>query len=267
MSTLEAILERYKKRGFKVAQRRTLKYGKRIFLQKEKGGFAGLLGGFQGVYIYYVDGDSDGRNITEFLKDYKKFYIRENFDTGDKGIFLCTGKFDRQLFLELKRTIIRDREIASTISTKSLPSKAAGKRKVVSETKAERKVRKERLSIRGLIRKIKRFQPPSKPKRERHLEDMLISHLRAFYPDITTQLTYERARIDAKIGNVGIEIKFRPSSSDFDRLYGQLEKYLKYLEHVIVVIGSERSKDATNNFKRRLKERGWLNKKVSIVTL
>ena len=264
MSALETILERYKKRGFKVAQRRTLKYGKRIFLRKERGGFAGFLGGFYAVYLYYVDGDSDGKNITEFLRDYQKFYRKENFDTEDKGIFLCAGKFDKQLFLELKRTIVKNREIAGTISVKILSSKVAKKRKT-AETKEKKK--KERFSVGELIRKIKRFQLPSKPKREKQLENMLISYLRAYYPDMVTQLTYERARIDAKIGNVGIEIKLQPSSSDFDRLYGQLEKYLKYLEHVIVVIGSERSKDATNSFKRRLKERGWLSKKVSIVTL
>ena len=39
---------------------------------------------------------------------------------------------------------------------------------------------------------------------------MLVSHLRAFYPYMRTQLTYERTRIDAQIGKVGIEIKYQP---------------------------------------------------------
>ena len=96
---------------------------------------------------------------------------------------------------------------------------------------------------------------------------MLVSYLRAFYPDLRTQLTYERARIDAQIGKVGIELKFQPSAGAFDRLYGQIEKYLKHLKCVIVVIGYEKSKEDTRYFRNRLKERGWLKDRVFVISV
>lgn len=95
---------------------------------------------------------------------------------------------------------------------------------------------------------------------------MLISNLQAFYPNVQTQLTYERARIDAKIGGIGIEIKLKPNAGDYDRLYGQIEKYLRHLDTVVVVIGAEKSKQSTRYFKQRMKDRNWLNKRVYIVT-
>lgn len=95
---------------------------------------------------------------------------------------------------------------------------------------------------------------------------MLISYLQAFYPDVRTQQTYERARIDAQIGDIWIEIKYQPSAGDFDRLYGQVEKYPKHLNYIIVIIAYERSRENTKDFERRLKRRGWLNKKVKVIS-
>ena len=66
---------------------------------------------------------------------------------------------------------------------------------------------------------------------------------------------------------MGIEIKFQPSSSEFDRLYGQVEKYLKYLEEIIVVIGYEKGRENTEYFEKRIKERGWLNSKVHVISI
>jgi len=114
-----------------------------------------------------------------------------------------------------------------------------------------------------ILKNVKKFSPYKKPKKE--LEVMFVTHLRVFYPDLRTQLTYGKARIDAQIGNVGIELKLQPSASGFDRLYGQIEKYLKHLKFIIVVIGCEKSKEATRDFKKRLKERSWLNDRVFVV--
>jgi len=277
MSALTNELTKYKKRGFKVQQKRTLKLGKRIYLTRKKSGISGLLGGFDAVYIYYVDGDASTESILEFLEDYSRFYAKYGFDENDKGIFMCSGKIDRRIFNKLKKVIIKDKDVLSTIQTKILPRVTViRERRIVEEEKIKekitereivrRRVAEERISVRRLLNKIRKFRPPRRPKKEKELENMLISYLQAFY-DVKTQITYERARIDAKIGNTGIEIKYNPSSSDFDRLYGQVEKYLKYLDNVIVVISSEKSEELINSFKKRLKERDWLNERVFVITL
>ena len=85
---------------------------------------------------------------------------------------------------------------------------------------------------------------------------MLIHYLSAFYPKICTQVAYQNAKIDAEIGDVGIEIKYQPSSGEFDRLYGQVEKYLKHFQKIIVVIGFEKTRELTETFEKRVKERG-----------
>lgn len=274
MSSLENELAKYKKKGFRVHQRRTLKHGKRFFLIQKRGLFSSDVG----IYIYYVDGDSNTTNIRNFLKDYPKFFEEHDFDDSqDKGFFICTGKFDKGLFRDLKEALVEDRDVRKTIKTKVFPRVSVRKEKRVVEeerirervTEREirrRKITEERISVKALLSHIKKFEPPSIPRKEKQLENMLVSYLQAFY-DVRTQLTYERARIDAKIGTIGIEIKYRPSAGDFDRLYGQVEKYLSHLDNVIVVIGSERSKQLTNSFKRRLKQRGWLNKRAFVTTL
>ena len=274
MSALENEIKKYKKRGFEVSKKRTKKHGKVMLLAKKTGGIlGGFIGGYAGRYIYYVDGDSNTKNIREFLKGYSNFYIRNDWDTSDKGIFMCSGKIDKGLFRDLKRALVRDEDISGTISTKTVPRVTIKNRKKVIEEEriaereiTRRKVTEERISVRGLLNKIKKFEPPTRPKREKQLENMLVSYLQAFY-DVRTQLTYERARIDAKIGTIGIEIKYQPNAGEFDRLYGQIEKYLKHLDYVVAVIGSEKSKEDTKYFKNRLKERGWLNNRVFVIPI
>jgi len=68
MSRLENVIDKHRKRGFEVKQKRTPKYGKSVYLVKEKGGLSRLLGAAYGVYLYFIDGDSNPRNVTEFLK-------------------------------------------------------------------------------------------------------------------------------------------------------------------------------------------------------
>jgi len=143
--------------------------------------------------------------------------------------------------------------------TKRIPKKEAKPKRV--------KLKSETPKVKQVLRRIKQFKPYRRAKKERELEAMLVSHLGAYYKNIRTQLTYERARIDAQIDKIGIEIKYQPSASDFDRLYGQIDKYLRHLEYVIVVIGYEKSTEDTKFFKDRLKERGWLNNKVFVITV
>lgn len=104
-----------------------------------------------------------------------------------------------------------------------------------------------------------------RPRKEADLENALIHYLSNDYPDIRRQLACEDARIDAVIDRIGIEIKYQPDSGELDRLYGQTEKYLKKLDHVILVIGYERSSESTERFRKMLEERGWLGNRVFLM--
>jgi len=159
---------------------------------------------------------------------------------------------------------ITKKKIKAIIEPPKKEKTPAKKREV--KPKAEKATPKT-TELKQVLRRVRQFSPYKKPRREKGLEAMLVSYLRAFFPDLRTQLTYERARIDAQIGEIGIELKFQPSAGAFDRLYGQIEKYLKHLKFVIVVIGYEKSKEDTRYFKKRLKERGWLKDRVFVVSV
>jgi len=100
---LEKEILKYEKKGFKVEQRRTLKYGSRTFLKKK----TGILSSRR-VYIYYIDGDATSDSLRECFKDYVKFYEAEGFGEGDKGFFLSSGSADEKLFKDLRKVMIRE---------------------------------------------------------------------------------------------------------------------------------------------------------------
>jgi len=160
--------------------------------------------------------------------------------------------------LLLESSKITKRKIHAVM--KAPPNK--GRQRVQKEAEAKPKPSE----VKQVLIRIKRFKPFRRAKKEKELETMLVSNLRAFYPELRTQLTYERARIDAQIERIGIELKFQPNAGDFDRLYGQIDKYLRHLDYVIVVIGYEKSAEDTRFFKKRLKERGWLNRVFVVST-
>lgn len=117
-----------------------------------------------------------------------------------------------------------------------------------------------------VVQRIKECKPYKRPHKERQFEDMLMQHLRLFYPNLRTQLSYERTRIDAQIGKVGIEIKYQPNEGELDRLYGQIEKYLRHLDYVIAVIGYEMSRESVDYFRKRLRRRG-LDTQVFVISI
>lgn len=102
---------RYERRGFEIVQRRKLKHGLRVFLKKKGEGWGS---GFEGVYLYYVDGSASADSIRECLKDYVRFYEDEDFGEGDKGLFLCSS-VDEKLFRDLKKVKIEDEQIRNSI--------------------------------------------------------------------------------------------------------------------------------------------------------
>jgi predicted nucleotide-binding protein len=111
MDLLENEILKYEVKGFEIVQRRKLKHGLRVFLKKEGEGWGS---GFDGVYLYYVDGSASVDSIRECLKDYVKFYEDEDFGEGDKGFFLCSS-IDEKLFRDLKKVKIEDEQIRSSI--------------------------------------------------------------------------------------------------------------------------------------------------------
>lgn len=117
MSALDNELAEYKKKGFEVRQRRTLKHGERVYLEKERDDSSGA---YYGIYIYYAEGDCNASNIREFLKDYSEFYVYARFDKYDKGFFICSGSIEERLFGNLKKALVKDDGILSSIKTKTL---------------------------------------------------------------------------------------------------------------------------------------------------
>lgn len=202
-------------------------------------------------------------NFGEFVKDFENFIDRFGDDYDIEGAhFVTYGEYDKRAFkLILERLNKRIRKRIKIVKLKEEKPTIAKVKPI-----AKKKVRPKIPELKRIVSKIKRFAPPKRPKGERELDNMLVIYLSAVY-DLRTKLTYERARIDAQIGKIGIEIKYEPSASEFDRLYGQVEKYLRHLDYVIAVIGHEKSKENTRYFKNRLKERGWLNDRVFVISI
>jgi hypothetical protein len=269
LNPLEKEILKYEKKGFKVEQKRALKYGSRTYLCMKKG--YGFLTG-EAIYIYFVDGNATIDSFREYFKDYEKYYKEEEGDFNIKSLFLCSGICDEKLFRDLRQAMVRNDNIRNSIKLISLdePSREETEKGTErKETKTETKVIAQEISedVKDIMTKIRKFTLHKSPKNEKELDSAIVHYLSAFYPEIETQVAYQNSKVDAKIGDVGIEIKFQPSSSEFDRLYGQVEKYLKYLEQVIVVIGFEKTREHTDNFEKRLKERGWLNNKIHVISI
>ena len=147
MNRLEKEILKYEKKGFTKKQKKTLKYGSRIFLLNKKGFF----GIDEGVYIYYVDGSATIDSIRECLKDYQKFPEKDNYNT--KGIFLCSGNCDKKLFRDLKKAIIKKDDVRKSlklIATELQTKEKAKNSAAVSEEKPTKRVRltaKERIYV------------------------------------------------------------------------------------------------------------------------
>lgn len=136
---------------------------------------------------------------------------------------------------------------------------------VIREDSEKIVVQKNEL-LEEILGKIQSFRPYKRPSKEKQLEDMLMQHLRVYFPSLRTQLSYENTRIDGEIKRIGIELKYQPNEADLDRLFGQVEKYSRHLKHVIVVVAYERSRESVTHFRSRLKRRN-LHGQVSVVSI
>lgn len=113
LTPIEKIILKYEKKGFKVTQKRKLKYGTRIYLEKENEGF--LFTSYNGIYLYHVTGICSADSLRECFRDYAKFYERYDFDEGDKAFFVCSADVNAKIFRDIRKAVIDDADIRNSI--------------------------------------------------------------------------------------------------------------------------------------------------------
>ena len=94
--------------------------------------------------------------------------------------------------------------------------------------------------------------------KEKKMTISMTSYLASKFPGITQEQNLGGNRIDAVIGKIGIEAKYRPDQNEINRLYGQVDDYLRYLDHIIVVF-YDTNQSMINNFRRKIKTGGYDN--------
>lgn len=145
VNRLEKEILKYNKKGFTKKQKRTLKYGLRVFLLKKKG----IFGIDEGLYIYYVDGNAKIDNIREGIKDYEKFPEKDNYNV--KGVFLCSGTCDKKLFRDLKKVIIREDDVRKSLKLTSSKVSTNEKAKKIGDNKKKKSKKRVRLTAKERI--------------------------------------------------------------------------------------------------------------------
>jgi hypothetical protein len=184
MNPLEKEILRYQKKGFKKEQKKTLKYGTRVYLLKK----GGIFGDDEGVFIYYIDGDATDDSMREYFKDLVKFYEDKEFDY-EKSFFIASGSLDEKLFRDLRQVNIKKEQNRNRIKAIVLEKATERESEKVSVKKedegSENPLRKERdietPNLTEIIGKIRKFSPLRMPKKEKELEDMLLSYLQHSY--------------------------------------------------------------------------------------
>jgi hypothetical protein len=263
MSFLEKEILKFERKGFKVAQKRTLKHGVRVFLKKG-GGLGGLLG-YDAICLYYIDGDSNIDNLRETLKDYVKYYEGQGFDTSDRGLLIFSGDLDEKLFKDVKKVMISNEDIRGTIKAASLSQGIAEKPIMRVESKrpvgephermtTRHGVPTDRISLQKVVDAIKSTPLIPQPK-EKGYEAQLYTalHSKGFPVDYESQR--RGARFDLVLGEIAVEIKVVKSASIFDTLYGQVSRYHDQFSKVIIVLIDQfRNPSILNKESERLKK-------------
>lgn len=234
MSLLEREILKYEKRGFKIAQRRTLKHGSRIFLKREREGF--LASGFEGIYIYYTEGDSTTDSLRECFKDYEKFYEDQEFGEGDKGFFFCSCSFDEKLFKDLRKAMVSDEDIRSSIKPIASP-KATISRPTPMETLRSQKSTEKHSGFNDIVRLIKSHPLVPRPK-EKDYEAQLYSALTSKGYPVEYEGQRKGLRFDLIIGDddIAVELKIVKNASVFNALLGQVMRYKRQFNKIIIVL-------------------------------
>lgn len=220
------------------------------------------------ILIYLVSKVSaESKTFLGFIDDFEHFHreFSDDFEIAG-GYFIVTGDYDEKEFKLLKRRANEDvRSLIHIESVKGEEPKAMSRKQERAREEHGEKPKGGSPELEQVLDDIRDYRPLRQYEKERELEDSVVSWLAAKKHRVRTQEAYENTRIDAVIGRIGIEIKLGPDEGEFDRLYGQIDKYLKHLNHIIVVIGRERSKESTERFKDRLRDRDWLGSRVFVI--
>ena len=272
----QKLLDGYKKKEFKIENRRTTKLAKWAFILKDREGW--FTSGFEGVYLYFVDGDVKLEHMNDFLKRYSKIYDERNFDDKDQGLLAYTGDFNTREFRTLARNILSEDEYKSMKIKKVKPLVMEKKSKKVKSRRVEKEEIKEKItieretkrtvleevevsvnSIRRSMNNWKNVAPKVTGRgKEKKMTISMTSYLASKFPGIALEQNLGGNRIDAVVGKIGIEAKYRPDQNEINRLYGQVDDYLRYLDHIIVVF-YDTNQSMINNFRRKIKTGGYDN--------
>lgn len=275
----EKLLEDYKKQGFEVQGRRTTKLTKWAFLTKKREGL--LAFGHNGVYLYFVEGDVKLEHMNDFLKRYAKIHDERNFDDRDYSLLAYTGKLNTREFRTLAKNVLSEDQYSGMklkkikpIITKKVSVKRVKKKRVEKEEIIKREIMIEAVkeaeitvgSIKREINKWKNVAPKVSGKgKEKKMTLSMTGYLSGKFPEISLEEKLGRSRIDATIGKIGIEAKYRPDQNEINRLFGQVDSYLRYLDHIIVVF-FDTKQAIINEFMRKIRTGGY-NKNVTIMSI
>jgi hypothetical protein len=210
MDSLETEILKYEKKGFEVAQRRTLKHGLRIYLKREN---EGIFLTFNRIYVYYVNGNATLDSIRECLEDYDRFYEDHDFDAdeGDKGFLLCSGSLDEKSFKDLRKAM----ELHSIKAISLAGEVIAQARREKEPTKIVEEA--GRISLEKVLDAVKSTPLVPQPK-ERAYEAQLYAALNARGFPVDYESQRKGARFDLVVGDIAIELKIVENSSKFDAL-------------------------------------------------
>lgn len=266
----EKLMEDYKNQGFEAQRRRTTKLAKWALLTKRRK----WTFGHDVVYLYFVEGDITLEHMNDFLKRYSKIHDENNFDDRDKAFLVYTGKLNRTEFRTLAKNILSKEQYnrmklkkLKVIITKEVSTKKAKKKRVKKEEIIERRANIEEISVNSIIKEIrkwKKFAPKVTGKgKEKKMTLAMTGYLSSSFTNIILEQKLGKSKVDAVIGKVGIEAKYRPDQNEINRLFGQVDDYIQYLDHLVVVF-FDTNQSVINNFNRKIK-RGRYDKKVTII--
>lgn len=143
------------------------------------------------------------------------------------------------------------------------------RKKITIEGEIKKEIDELDSLVNSIIRNINQWKNVA-PKitgrrKEKQLTLSMTGYLARDYPDIVLEQKFGGNRIDAVVGKIGIEAKYRPNQSEINRLYGQVDDYLRYLDHIIVVF-FDTNQSMINNFERKIKTGGY-HKQVTVINV
>jgi len=156
------------------------------------------------------------------------------------------------------------------------------KEKITTEREISRRIVTAReVTLKLVLDEVNEFNKRTPKIRGKRKEKLYTTALTSFLMHTFPSVKMEQAlgkgsRIDAIIGNIGIEAKYRPDigieakyrpdQNEINRLFGQIDIYIQFLNDIIVVFFDTDS-GTVNNFKRKLKRVPGYTETVNVVNI